>query len=221
MPRVVAVVCRLASGSHPIAERGPALRRALRAVHAWSGSVLRTKVLTSGVKVPAWPVCVPGWCSAIGWTPQCEPGPHTPLGAVALDCPVRGGRAVRARRSRAVRAPRIPRPRIGARPDRSGSWGHFEGSRVTLLYQVKSAAFGGAPLGESPDKESSPSRSHGPYSSTEAPVYEARESEGNLNESTLIQHKVSSLWVCKVEICEKRNSNGPGVGRDRDPLTLG
>jgi hypothetical protein len=45
----------------------------------------------------------------------------------------------RGRRSRAVRAPHFPRPRAGARPARAGSCGWFQGSRVTLRYQVKSA----------------------------------------------------------------------------------
>jgi len=102
--------------------------------------VLRTKVHRSGVKVPAGPACVPGWCSAIGWTPRSEPGPYTPVGVVGFACPERVGGAVRARRSRAVRAPHFPRPRTRARPARAGSCGWFQGSRVTLLYQVKSGA---------------------------------------------------------------------------------
>ena len=144
--RVVAVVCRLASGGHPIAERGPALRQALQAVHPWSGSVLRTKVLTSGVKVPAWRVCVPGWCSAIGWTPQSEPGPHMPVGAAGFGCPKRGRRCgACSALARRARAPHPPSPHRGT-PARSGSRGGVEGSPVTLLLQVKSAASGGAPL---------------------------------------------------------------------------
>jgi len=41
---MVAIGCRLASGVHPIAERGPALRRPHRAVLVWSATVLRTKI---------------------------------------------------------------------------------------------------------------------------------------------------------------------------------
>ncbi len=112
--RVVAVICRLASGGHPIAERGPALRWALRAVRAWSGSVLRTEVLTSGVKVPAGPVCVPGWCSAIGRTPLCEPGPHRHVGAVGFGCPERGRRrGACSALARRARAPHPPSPHRG------------------------------------------------------------------------------------------------------------
>jgi len=42
--RVVTVACRLTSGVHPTAERGPALRRLRRAVLVWSATVLRTKI---------------------------------------------------------------------------------------------------------------------------------------------------------------------------------
>ena len=90
--RVAAVVGRVASGGHPVAERGPALRWVHWAVVVWSGSVLRTKVHKSGVRVPAGPACVPGWGSDIRWTPRSVPGPYEPVGAVAFVWPKRGPR---------------------------------------------------------------------------------------------------------------------------------
>jgi len=108
--RVIAVACRLTSGVHPTAERGPALRRVHRAIVVWSGSVLRTKVHDAGVRAPGGPACVPGWCSAIGWTPQSMPGPCRPV----LGCP-QGGR-IPCGRGAGVRCPcrgmRPAHPRI-------------------------------------------------------------------------------------------------------------
>jgi len=82
--RVVAVACRLTSGVHPTAERGPALRRLRRAVLVWSATVLRTKFPDPGVGVPGCSACAPGGCSAIGWPPQPMPGPYEPVRAGAF-----------------------------------------------------------------------------------------------------------------------------------------
>jgi len=100
---------RLTTGVHPIAERGPALRRLHRPVLVRSGTVLRTKVHDPRVRVPGGPACAPGCCSAIGWTPQSVPGPwarwcsSVPSGS-AVRC-VLGAGAPCARPAPAVPAP--------------------------------------------------------------------------------------------------------------------